>query len=144
MTTPRGGATQGAARLVIAAAQGWRCGACRELLSSAFEIDHIVALADGGPDDAFNASALCPNCHALKTQREHIARVARRRATTAGAYAAREDAHSGGVATCQRCRQTRPSGTPHPVCWAIEPSPAAARIKAVLAQYAFSPAAAKP
>jgi hypothetical protein len=143
MATPRGSATQGAARLVIAASQGWRCSECRELLSSAFQVDHTVALADGGADDVTNATALCANCHALKTQREHIARTRKREVTVAEAYADREDRHTVGVATCQRCRQTRPSGTPHPVCWAIEPPAAAARVKAALARFAWAPSATR-
>ena len=63
-----------------AASNGWRCGACKELLPSAFDIDHVVGLADGGADDIHtNAVALCPGCHRLKTQREIVARVRRRR-----------------------------------------------------------------
>lgn len=49
---------------------------CDDLLSAAFEIDHIVALENGGADDAeTNGQALCPNCHALKSQTERIERI---------------------------------------------------------------------
>ena len=65
---------------VVAARAGWRCGHCKELLNSAYEIDHTIPLEDGGVDDIeTNASALCSNCHARKTQTERIARVARAR-----------------------------------------------------------------
>jgi len=134
MATPRGNATQGPVRLVIAARQQWQCSECRELLSSAFEIDHTVALVDGGADSAENATALCPNCHALKTQREHIARTTKHAQSVAEQYEVREDTYRDGVATCQRCRQRRPARAPHPVCWAIEPN--TARIKAALARFA--------
>ncbi len=32
-----------------------------------FQVDHIVQLSDGGPDQPDNMIALCPNCHAAKT-----------------------------------------------------------------------------
>lgn len=60
------------------ARQGWRCGHCRELLDAAFEVDHVLALADGGSDDLdSNAEALCRRCHGAKTLRESAARLAR-------------------------------------------------------------------
>ena len=31
------------------------------------DVDHIVALAEGGSDHPLNAVALCPNCHRAKT-----------------------------------------------------------------------------
>jgi 5-methylcytosine-specific restriction endonuclease McrA len=60
----------------VAARQEWRCGHCVELLNAAFEVDHVVALENGGPDDvATNSMALCSNCHALKTQKERVDRI---------------------------------------------------------------------
>lgn len=61
----------------IAAAWGWRCAICNHLLPAAFQIDHIVPLADGGADDESNMHPLDATCHAEKTQREAIARAKR-------------------------------------------------------------------
>ena len=58
----------------IAARQRWQCGLCFDLLSAAFEIDHTIPLWNGGEDSPDNASALCANCHAAKTQNEAIER----------------------------------------------------------------------
>ena len=58
----------------IAARQRWQCNLCFELLSAAFEVDHTVPLWNGGEDKPENASALCANCHAEKTQNEAIER----------------------------------------------------------------------
>jgi len=121
MTSTRGAIT-GPVRLVVAARQGWRCSDCSQLLSSAFEVDHTVALVDGGEDAVSNATAMCANCHARKTQREHIARH-NASSTRADEYEDREDTYQNNTITCQRCRRNRPLGTPHPVCWAIETSP---------------------
>ena len=65
---------------IVAARQGWKCAACACMLPSAFELDHRVALWDGGADCfETNADALCPTCHAGKTQRESIDRARRKR-----------------------------------------------------------------
>jgi 5-methylcytosine-specific restriction protein A len=32
-----------------------------------FQVDHIIQLSDGGPDQPDNMVALCPNCHTAKT-----------------------------------------------------------------------------
>ena len=32
-----------------------------------FQVDHIIQLSEGGPDQPDNMIALCPNCHAAKT-----------------------------------------------------------------------------
>lgn len=105
----------------IAASGGWACAACDAVLPAAYEIDHIIPIADGGHDDRSNMQALCPNCHAAKTQTERIRRTAaaasRRRR---GMYADRNDTFSNGIATCTLCLRRRRDGTPHPVCWTIE------------------------
>ena len=68
----------------VAAAQFWRCGICSMLLNSAYEIDHVIALENGGVDDIVtNSMALCSNCHALKTQNERIERIKLARAKLA-------------------------------------------------------------
>lgn len=41
--------------------------------------DHIVNLAEGGPDDATNTQAICGPCHRAKTQAESARGVRRRR-----------------------------------------------------------------
>ena len=51
-----------------------RCAACRSLLPAGWHADHVVALADGGSDDARNMQPLCPHCHTLKTALENSAR----------------------------------------------------------------------
>lgn len=56
----------------VAASQGWRCTICTEVLSSAFQVDHIVPLWRGGGNEEANLRALCANCHALKTQEEAL------------------------------------------------------------------------
>ena len=64
----------------VAASGGWRCAICSNLLNSAFEIDHITALENGGSDDiASNAQALCSNCHSVKSQKERIERIEKAR-----------------------------------------------------------------
>ena len=53
---------------------------CSQLLNAAFEIDHILALENGGEDDIdTNAQALCSNCHGEKTQRERVLRIKKAR-----------------------------------------------------------------
>lgn len=60
------------------ARSGWKCESCKCVLPAAFEVDHIIPLEDGGLDCIeANAQALCPNCHAGKTQKERRVRVER-------------------------------------------------------------------
>ena len=54
----------------VAASQEWKCKKCMSTLSAAFQIDHIIPKCHGGNNDLVNLQALCPNCHALKTQKE--------------------------------------------------------------------------
>ena len=42
----------------------------RGVVRAATEIDHIVPLSRGGPDDDSNRQALCSECHAAKTAAE--------------------------------------------------------------------------
>jgi len=51
-----------------------RCAVCRELLPPGWHADHVVALADGGPDDAGNMQPLCCPCHTVKTAFENSKR----------------------------------------------------------------------
>merc|ERR1712048_181781 len=56
----------------VAAAQEWKCGHCRMKLPASFEIDHIVALCNGGSNERSNLVALCRNCHGEKTINERL------------------------------------------------------------------------
>ena len=58
-------------RLEIAASQEWKCNKCSKLLSSVFEIDHIVRWTDSYDDSNENLQALCVECHKLKTAEEN-------------------------------------------------------------------------
>jgi hypothetical protein len=55
-----------------AADQGWRCGSCQKMLDATYEVDHRVALFQGGTNDPSNLVALCPQCHRTKTVAERL------------------------------------------------------------------------
>lgn len=57
----------------IAASQSWKCGACANTLDETYEVDHRVALFNGGSNDPSNLVALCPHCHRKKTVEERLA-----------------------------------------------------------------------
>lgn len=59
----------------IASDQKWTCSACNSLLVSTFQIDHTIPLWNGGADSKENATAMCVECHAKKTQDEWIQRA---------------------------------------------------------------------
>jgi 5-methylcytosine-specific restriction protein A len=54
----------------IAAAQRWKCAQCDAMLDATYQIDHRIPLWQGGSNEPDNLQALCPNCHATKTQAE--------------------------------------------------------------------------
>jgi len=56
----------------IAYNQKYSCKHCSCLLPPTFEVDHIVPHSISQDDEVSNLQALCPNCHALKTQREQL------------------------------------------------------------------------
>lgn len=60
----------------VAASQEWKCGNCKSLLDETYEVDHRVALFNGGSNDESNLVALCPHCHRKKTVDERIAATA--------------------------------------------------------------------
>ena len=68
-----------AVRLQIAAAQGYACNDCYRILGPIFNIDHKVALCNGGSNGLDNLCALCIECHGAKTaidiQRYHDKRT---------------------------------------------------------------------
>jgi hypothetical protein len=57
----------------VAADQQWKCGHCNTVLDVTYEVDHKVALFNGGSNDMSNLVALCPNCHRKKTVAERLA-----------------------------------------------------------------------
>ena len=143
LATTRRGAVSSAVTKQIAAAQHWRCRHCDEVLPAAYEIDHATPLWSGGADVMSNLQALCPNCHATKTQRESIARrLDAERTDKRLAYDNRNDVVvAPNIFRCDLCFQRRPVGRPHPVCWAIERrfAPPSERVKTALLHFAFSP-----
>ena len=54
----------------IAAKQRWKCNKCRKALPARYHVDHIKQFSKGGDDRASNLQALCPDCHANKTEDE--------------------------------------------------------------------------
>ena len=52
----------------IAANQNWKCKICRHILPVRYHIDHIKEFSQRGSDRDSNLQALCPNCHAEKTE----------------------------------------------------------------------------
>jgi len=61
-----------------------KCAGCRKLLQPGWHADHILALADGGPDEARNMQPLCAPCHTLKTAHENSARAALKKQLSTG------------------------------------------------------------
>ena len=66
----------------VASLSGWRCRACEHLLTSTYQIDHIIPLWEGGTNEEENLQPLCAECHAQKTQKEAMRRGKQPRATS--------------------------------------------------------------
>ena len=47
------------------------CQLCKKTIKKAFDIDHIIPLAEGGSNEHANLQVLCKPCHFEKTQTEH-------------------------------------------------------------------------
>jgi hypothetical protein len=127
---------------IVAHRQDWKCSGCQTTLPAAYQVDHSIPLWAGGEDTIDNATAMCPNCHCAKTQHEAAdrAETVRKRAETAvPAYADRWDHYSNGAAVCGECRQARPEGTPHLVCWAIERAASKQPPLVALDRFRFTP-----
>jgi hypothetical protein len=58
------------------------CGADEEGTAARFDIDHVIPLEDGGPDEAWNTQPLCRDCHVVKgsmrAHRRHLAGLSAR------------------------------------------------------------------
>ena len=59
---------------IVASQQRWNCKKCKNILDATYEVDHIIALEDGGSNDIKNLQALCRNCHGKKTMQDNIKR----------------------------------------------------------------------
>ena len=59
---------------IVASQQHWNCKKCNNILDATYEVDHIIALEDGGNNDIHNLQALCRNCHGKKTMEDNIKR----------------------------------------------------------------------
>ena len=56
----------------VAANQNWLCGDCKRQLPAWFEVDHVIALHNGGSNEVSNLVALCRDCHGKKTAMDRI------------------------------------------------------------------------
>jgi hypothetical protein len=56
----------------IAASQNWLCKDCNKQLPAWFEVDHVIALHNGGSNEIDNLVALCRDCHGKKTAMDRL------------------------------------------------------------------------
>jgi hypothetical protein len=56
----------------IAASQNWLCKDCNKQLPAWFEVDHVIALHNGGTNEIHNLVALCRDCHGKKTAMDRL------------------------------------------------------------------------
>ena len=56
----------------VAANQNWLCNDCKRQLPAWFEVDHVIALHNGGSNEVSNLVALCRDCHGKKTAMDRI------------------------------------------------------------------------
>jgi len=50
-----------------------KCASCNKSISKYYEVDHIVALVNGGSDDKHNLQLLCMTCNRSKGSRDPVA-----------------------------------------------------------------------
>ena len=128
-----------AVKKMVAARQKWQCSECQLLLPGSFQVDHTVPLCDGGADTEDNVTAMCPTCHAEKTQAEHVQRTYASK-SNAEQYEERQDFFSGEFAMCELCNAVRPKHAPHDMCVAIEdPNYRLRGIASSMAKFAYVP-----
>ena len=84
---PRGHEFSAATRKAALARAGNRCETCQS--TGRLEVDHVVAVADGGAETIDNAQVLCRTCHVAKTTRDLQERELQRRRDEALAAKAR-------------------------------------------------------
>ena len=58
----------------VASQQQWKCRHCGDTLDATYEVDHVVALENGGDNNMNNLQALCRNCHGKKTMGDNMRR----------------------------------------------------------------------
>ena len=58
-------------RMQIAFQQDYICPMCKQPLSSAWDVDHVVRLADNGTNSPCNLQVICTSCHRIKTAKEN-------------------------------------------------------------------------
>ena len=56
----------------VAANQNWLCNDCKRQLPAWFEVDHVIALHNGGSNEVSNLVALCRDCHGKKTAMDRL------------------------------------------------------------------------
>ena len=56
----------------VAANQNWLCGDCKRQVPAWFEVDHVIALHNGGSNEVSNLVALCRDCHGKKTAMDRL------------------------------------------------------------------------
>lgn len=63
-------------RLRILTRDNFTCNKCDESYPETYlEVDHIIPLSQGGPDNDSNSQTLCIPCHAAKTTTERQGRI---------------------------------------------------------------------
>jgi len=64
--------------------QEYKCFTCKILIPPTAQVDHHIPLHLGGKNEWENLVALCPDCHAHKTQLEAIERESKKREINRG------------------------------------------------------------
>jgi len=57
---------------IVACRTNYTCYICHELAPPCWQFDHVIPLHLGGTNAMDNFALVCPNCHAMKTQRESM------------------------------------------------------------------------
>lgn len=112
------------------------------MLEATYQVDHTVALMNGGTDNVNNMTAMCVSCHAKKTQLEHVVRSQREVQPTVEEYISddREDVvcFDGRLLKCTVCGNLRPKHS----SWESHKCPGrqvSQNVYELLRQYEYSP-----